>query len=101
MSVIDTLGRMLQEASKERWHLDGTSPRVEAGYDVCTVHSHVHLQEECEGNRQLIPAAHNALPALLDVARAVRAYTDADPMVRGEAYRDLCNALAKLEEVKL
>ena len=34
------------------------------------------------------------LEALLD--KATRAYTTADPMVRGECYRDLCKAIAAL-----
>lgn len=55
------------------------------------------LTRETKANAELIAAARNSLPALLAVAKAAKCYTNADPMVRGEAYRDLCEALARLE----
>lgn len=54
-------------------------------------------QRQCEADTRLVAAARNALPALLAVAKAAKCYTNADPMVRGEAYRDLCESLSRLE----
>lgn len=47
-----------------------------------------------------ITIVNNRIHALWAVAEAAKTYRDADPQVRGEAYRDLCAALAELEGVK-
>ena len=48
-------------------------------------------------NFGLCAEMRNALPLMLAAVEAAMVYRDADPQVRGEAYRDLCTKLAALE----
>lgn len=54
-------------------------------------------EETQRATADVLSAARNAIGPLLAVAKAAKCYTNAAPMVRGEAYRDLCEAIAKLE----
>ena len=59
------LRKLMATATPPPWLLDGDSPRIEAGHDICTVHSFIHLAEQCRANRDLIAALRNHAASLL------------------------------------
>lgn len=102
MNGLEELKALEAKATPGRWRLDGTDPRVAAGHDICTVHSYLHLRDECEANRKLIPALRNLSPHLIAVAEAAEKVQDnlSTYILIGPtagAYAQLRTALANLK----
>jgi len=109
--TIEQLEALEKAATAGPWAVDGTSKQVKIVHPVspvdgCVANRSVVCRAMLSGprhmkyaraNMEMCAATRNALPALLAVAKAAKCYTNADPMVRGEAYRDLCEALSRLE----
>ena len=100
---IEELKALEARATPGRWRLDGTDQRVAAGHDICTVHSYLHLRDDCEANRKLIPALRNAAPALLAVVEAAEKahaefHHDFGSYATEKAMEAVFNSLTALEQ---